>query len=239
MPALNSIRKSFDRDLKSAELLFSVACVFAEIEKTHNEDPPIRPGQARRIAGLAFLVISKAWEKLVEDCLVRYLTGAKAPSGKAFALKEPPPAHSLEKAYELVSKTNLLKGREGGLYCSDWGKVQACASVLLTDGKPFTDLSDEQRDLLARATKIRNRVAHDSANCRNAFLRVAEQHGETRGFRPRGYTVGHLLLKRTNKGFGKGAKCNRVFCHYASNFKAMADVICPMSDGLTRGATGN
>lgn len=237
MPALNSIRRTFDRNLESAELLFEVASKFAVYDEGTDPDPPLRPGQAKRIAGLAFMVTSKVWEELVEVCLVRYLMGTQAPSGTAFEMTQTPPARRLDSAYRLATGPVGLTGSPDGWHCSDWTRVQSCARTFLVDGTPFTALSDQQRNLLARATTIRNRVAHDSTKCRTAFLKVAAQQGGRDGVRPSGYSVGHLLLKRTSTGFGGGVKSDLVFRHYARNFRAMADVIVPVPDGWNRDRT--
>jgi len=65
--SLKSVRKTFDENLESALLLFQVAERFSSRDVTQDSnEPAIRPGQARRISGLAFLVMVRAWEELVE-----------------------------------------------------------------------------------------------------------------------------------------------------------------------------
>jgi hypothetical protein len=84
--SLKSVRKTFDESLESALLLFQVAERFSSKDATQEgSEPAIRPGQARRITGLAFLVMVKAWEELVEACLVapcRFVWNATLSSGR-------------------------------------------------------------------------------------------------------------------------------------------------------------
>lgn len=238
MPALNSIRKSFDRNLDSAELLFKLAETFSK-ERPDEPEPPIRKGQAKRIAGLAFLVMVKAWEELVEACLVRYLMGAKAPSGQVFDLEnQVRRVRRVEDAYG-CKVLKGLGGRGGHLKVTNWDEVSGTANKIFRDGKPFTQLTPHQEKFLQRATAIRNRVAHDSKKCRKAFLDVAGQHGDGKGQRRRGYAVGDLLLKRTAAGFGDNSCEPAVFTHYAQQIRAMADVICPVPDGWYRDVTSD
>jgi len=236
MPALKSIRKSFDQNLASAELLFKLAETFSK-ERPDEPEPPIRKGQAKRIAALAFLVMVKAWEELVEACLVRYLMGANAPFGQVFDLdNQVRRVRRVEDAYG----SKVLKGLGGlggHLKVTNWDDVSCTANKIFRGGRPFTQLTPHQRMFLQRATAIRNRVAHDSKKYRDAFLDVAGQHGDGKGQRRGGYTVGDLLLKQTAVGFGDYACEQAVFTHYAQQVRAMADVICPVPDRWYRDVT--
>jgi len=125
---------------------------------------------------------------------------------------------------------NGLAGGPDHLSVTDWHKVCACAQTIITDGKPFSSLTDNQRTLLRHATKIRHRVAHESRKTRKEFIEIAKAH---LALKPEealkgGYTVGHLLLTAGNRCFGKGVKKQAYFYHYHKLFLSMADIICPM-----------
>jgi hypothetical protein len=45
------------------------------------------------------------------------------------------------------------------------------AELYLADGRPFTDVSDTDRDLLAHTMKIRNAIAHRGTHALGAFRR--------------------------------------------------------------------
>jgi hypothetical protein len=229
--SLNSIRKTFDENLEPALLLFQMAARFASNEVVDaGSDPSVRPGQARRIAGLAFLLLVRAWEELVEGCLVRYTAGATAPSGVAPGLKADP-AGNLRAAYTLVTK-NGLGGHDDDqlrhLSVSSWDAVCKCSRKLFNDGGPFTKLSKEQRQALKDATTIRNRVAHASRKTITRFCEVARS-GLSLGADqplPRGYTVGHLLMAKRS-GLSESHTEQSHFLYYHQKFLSMADVICP------------
>lgn len=230
MPALKSIRDKFDQNLYSAMLLYEVAQKFSPPPPdAPNARPPVSRGQARRVAGLAFLVMVRAWEELVESCLVRYLAGASAPSGYQPALNTAK-ARTIAAAYQTATARNGGLGGNGSyLSVSDWGRVTEFARRHFNEGQPFTSLNDAQRQKFANAIKIRNRVAHSSKKCRTEFLAVVTSHEMPNEERPRGYTVGHLLLKVGNHGFGKQARQQTFFLHYRALFHAMANQICPTS----------
>jgi hypothetical protein len=238
MPALNSIRRTFDRSLESAKVLFEVAATYSQVPaRSIMGEPPIRPGQAQRIAGLSFLVMVRAWEELVEGCLVRYLAGARSPSGYKPSIKRPASRNLIESYERLGSNEYRLGGGKGYLAVSDWSRVRHCATDFFDDGQPFTNVKHQQVQQLKAATVIRNRVAHSSLTARRAFLEVVDTHNELDDRRPRGYSVGHLLLQVGNRGFGKQARRQAFFLHYHDNFVAMAEVICPTGTPPThRGA---
>jgi hypothetical protein len=225
---LNSARRNFDKNLESALLLFQVAERFSSNRAIQDDgEPAIRPGQARRIAGLAFLVMVKAWEELVETCLLRYIAGAIAPSGDA-PKRTSTEAYTLKSAFKYASENGLGRGPDH-LSVNDWSKVCACAQKILDSGKPFSLVSDRQKTLLKHAIKIRNRIAHESGKTRRNFIKIAKAHLALNAEEPlkRGYTVGDLLLTEGTRCFGNGAKKRTYFFHYHQLFLSMADVICP------------
>src|SRR5260370_24583579 len=87
-PALNAIRKSFDKKLQRAADLFSAVYVFAEgTWDAINGWEALYPGQARRLVALSFLQVVISWEDFIESFFVRYLMGATSPSGFAPQLR--------------------------------------------------------------------------------------------------------------------------------------------------------
>ena len=83
-PALNAVRKAFDKKFQSSADLFLAVQVFAEgTWDAINGWEALYPGQARRVVALSFLQVVISWEDFIESCFVRYLMGAKSPSGYA------------------------------------------------------------------------------------------------------------------------------------------------------------
>ncbi|MBZ2178818.1 MAG: hypothetical protein K7J47_14030 [Acidobacteria bacterium] len=228
MPALKTIRKTFDKNLESARLLFEVATKFSDPSPENQPvEPPVSAGEARRIAALAFLIMVRACQEFVEQTLIRYLAGASAPSGYRPTLLHPVAASLAEAHQRAAAPPDGLGGGQGYLSVSNWNAVQKCARQRFSEGHPFTRLTGSQQQHLAAAIRIRNRIAHSSLKCRREFLDVVNKHDPDPGQRPRGYTVGHLLLKIGNRGFGKAAAQQRFFLHYHDQLVAMADTICP------------
>jgi hypothetical protein len=228
-PALNAIRKSFDKKLQRAADLFSAVYVFAEgTWDAINGWEALYPGQARRVVALSFLQVVISWEDFIESCFVRYLMGATSPSGFAPQLRLGP-ASSISHAYQLASCDPKFRVGSHYMTWSSWSDVVDRAQLFFQAGAPFSTLTHLQRDRLTDAIRIRNRIAHSSTKVRNDFNEVARRH---LGLAPdkklsQGYDVGQLLLDKSTKCFAKGLKQATYFEHYAHLFYEMADHICP------------
>lgn len=229
-PSLNTVRNQFDAKLESARTLFDAVRVFAEGPQAGIVgNPPIYPGHAWRIVGLAFMQMAMAWEDMVESTFARFLAGAKSPSGYAPELRLSD-AHNLDHSYQLMSGNPSHRRGTDYLTWVDWGEVIKLAKVFFVGGQPFGHLSLLERDRYADAVKIRNRVAHFSDKCRKDFLVVAKNHLgiQPNGKLPKGFTVGQLLATVGVRGFGNAAPNQYYFYHYHSLFQGMANKICPI-----------
>lgn len=229
-PALNTIRATFDQRLEGAIDLFSAVSPLAGgTWDAINGWEALYPGQARRVVALAFLQIVISWEDFVESCFVRYLMGASSPTGFAPLLRLGV-ASSISHAYQLVSGDPKFRVGTHFITWTTWSDVVERAKVFFQDGAPFANLTPLQRDRLADAIRIRNRVAHTSAKVRQDFVEIARRHlglPEDKKL-SQGYDVGQLLLDRSTKCFGKGTKQATYFEHYAQLFYDIANHVCPI-----------
>lgn len=229
-PALNTVRKAFDKRLQSSCDLFCTVQVFAEgTWDAINGWESLYPGQARRVVALSFLQVAISWEDFIESCFIRYLMGARSPSGYAPQLRLSP-ASSISHACQLASGNPKFKVGSDYIPWTSWSDVIDRAQVFFHAGAPFSTLTHLQRDRLTDAIRIRNRVAHGSAKVRKDFIEVARRH---LGLKPekklvQGYDVGQLLLDKSAKCFGKGIKQTTYFELYANLFCDLADRICPV-----------
>jgi|ERR1700730_8551535 len=122
-PALNAIRKSFDKKLQRAADLFSAVYVFAEgTWDAINGWEALYPGQARGVVALSFLQVVISWEDFIESCFVRYLMGATSPSGFAPQLRLGP-ASSISHAYQLASCDPKFRVGSHYMTWSSWSDV--------------------------------------------------------------------------------------------------------------------
>jgi hypothetical protein len=228
--SLRSVRATYDRRRVSAIDMYQTLRPYAEEGAWDGiwGWEPIHPSQALGVVGLSFLQLVIAWEDLVEACFVRYIAGATSPSGFKPTLRLAP-ASTLAHAYELASGQPGFRSHTQFLSWTRWRDVVERASVFLHGGKPFSDISQPQRDKLADAVKIRNRVAHTSLKARSEFADAAKRHlgVASDGKLRQGFTVGHLLLDVSGRGFGGAGKGLTYFDHYAELFSDAAEVICP------------
>ena len=155
--------------------------------------------------------------------------GASSPSGYAPPLRLAA-ASSISHAYQLASGDPKFRVGSHYIPWTSWSDAVERAQVFFPAGVPFANLTAIQRDRLADAIRIRNRVAHASAKVRHDFIEVARRHlglSEDKKL-SQGYDVGQLLLDKTTKCFGKGIKKATYFEHYAHLFHDMANHVCPV-----------
>lgn len=227
--ALTTIREDFDKKLESAKELFDAIQPFATGSNAAIQgQAALYPGQARRVAGLSFMLMVTAMEDLVEATFVRYLAGAKAPDGTAPKLRLSK-ASSLPHAYQVLSGDPDHKAQSQHLSWTDWSATIKLAKVFLEDDKPYSSISDLEKSRLADAVKIRNRVAHFSTKCRNAFIGVARSYMGIKEKKklPQGFTVGQLLVEKSSKHFGTNCGTKFYFDHFYKLFDGVAARICP------------
>lgn len=223
-PSLKSIRKVFDDRLSSSLGLYSYA---EKIAKGTWESitgwEPLHPRQAQKIVALSFMDIVAGWEDFVEGCFIRYLAGATSPNGYK-PLIRCGYAKSIPHAYQLASGNPAFKIGNHYFQSNSWRDVVDAAKVFYENGEPFSLLSPLQKERLADATKIRNRIAHTSDKCKKDFGIIARRYVSNVH---QGYSAGQLLIYKSNKGFGSTAPIQSYFGHYQSMFEDLAEVICP------------
>jgi hypothetical protein len=223
-PALVSSRKVFDNRLESALSLYSYAENIANgTWESITGWELLHPRQAQKIVALCFMDIVAVWEDFVESCFIRYLAGATSPSGYKPSLRSGS-AKSILHAYQLASGRPTFKVGTHYLQWQSWNEVISAARVFYENGEPFSLLSPLQRERLGDATKIRNRVAHTSAKCMKDFGVVSRRHVSRVH---RGFSVGQLLINKSNKGFGPAAPNQTYFLHYWHLFDSLAQIVCP------------
>jgi len=185
------------------------------------------PGQARRIVALAFMNLVVGWEEFVEACFVRYLTGSASPSGWAPKLRLSA-CKNIRHAYAVIAGTTSFDVTKQYLNWSSWPEIESRAEVFFVGGKPFTKLSEAQRQRLKDSQIIRNRVAHSSTKCREDFKRVAKKFCGLSGSQklPKGTDVGQVLLDRSGRGFASASN-ESLFIRYADFFCELAELIAP------------
>jgi len=228
-PALNNVKNAFHSKIESSVGLFATLKPFAtELawDGIHGWEP-IHPEQAKKIFSLAFLDVLVGWEDFIAACFIRYLAGAKAPSGYCPRLRTGE-CESIKHAYEVLSGIEGFDPLKRFLRWSSWNEILQKARIFFENGEPFSSVTDQERQRLNDAFIIRNRVAHSSEKCRHDFKRISRQHlGIPDGGKiKRGYSVGALLLEISSRGFGKVEK-DHFFMNYMNLFFQLADKIAP------------
>jgi len=140
--------------------------------------------QLERITELSFLRIFIAWESFLEESFIRYLVGAKSPSG--FRPRKYVDPKNLDHATKLI-----YSGRQYFRWNSP-SEITAISEIYFKDGEPYKNVIQGAITSLNEMSIIRNRIAHksiDSKNKFNSFIRRKFGHGI------RGMTPGRFLLK--------------------------------------------
>jgi hypothetical protein len=228
-PALNSVKKAFRNKIESSIGLFETLKPYVTeytwegIQGFEN----IHPEQAKKLLSIAFLDVIVGWEDFISACFIRYLAGAKAPSGYNPTLRTGR-CESVRHAYEILSGIEGFDPTKNILRWSSWNEILKKARIYFKNGEPFRTVTDQESQRLNDAFIIRNRVAHSSEKCRHEFKRIAKQHLgiPDNGKLNRGYSVGALLLEISAHGFGK-AKEDHFFVMYMNLLITLSDKIAP------------
>ena len=228
-PALSTTRAQLEKSLNSAEELYLAVKPFADgTWDAINGWEALFPGQARRVVSLAFLQSVIAWEDFVEAVFVRYLAGAEAPSGYRPSLRLAA-AKSLPHAFQLASGDPDYDPQKHYTSWNKWKNVESLAKVFFDAGRPFTNVTEQEKQRLADSVLIRNRIAHSSPKCKSDFVKVAKAHlgVAATGKLPQGFSTGQLLLTQSNRLFGAAAPVKPFIEHYLDVIRSCADRICP------------
>ncbi|MCG2721349.1 MAG: hypothetical protein L6290_04950 [Thermodesulfovibrionales bacterium] len=227
-PALQTVVNTFHTKVSSSVELYKLVEMWAYGTWEAIQGAEVfYPSQARKVVSLAFLYVVVGWEDFVEACFVRYLAGASSPSGYKPSLRLGA-CDSLAHAYETISGVRGFDPEKNYLNWSDWKNVMDKAYIFFEKGKPFSLLTDQEKQRLSDAFSIRNRIAHSSRKCQQEFIKIAKQH---LGLRPnealrQGFDVGQLLIEISNRGFPQ-RKPEPFFMQYMNMFLEMTNKLAP------------
>jgi len=140
--------------------------------------------QVEIITELAFLRIFIAWEIFLEESFIRYLVGAKLPSGYS-------PKRFVNPSNMEVAKKIILGERREYIKWNSASEVIARSEIYFKDGEPYGNVLQGATTDLDDMNVIRNRITHMSTISKdkfNNFVRRRFGHGI------RGMTPGRFLL---------------------------------------------
>ena len=150
------------------------------------EDGTFRRLSGRQVEGFssyALLEMQLAWEDFLEAVFLRYMCGAKAPSGAAPSLLVP-------RHQSIASATAEIMQRQP--YVSwNYDESVSRASRYFLNGEPFRTPLAAVRTTIESMTIVRNAVAHRSESARNRFRGLVRDEF---GYVPRGMTPGRFVL---------------------------------------------
>ncbi|WP_158970544.1 hypothetical protein [Chachezhania sediminis] len=176
---------------------------------------------------MAFMGLVASWEEFLERSLVRYLAGATTDSGYQPALKHGQ-ADSIEHAYKVLSLDPSYQSANSYLKVSDPAWVRSRADFFFKRHS-FGGLQNSA-DLLKHASKIRNRVAHESSKCKSDFKSTAIFFLQPANNQlSQGYSSGDLLLSPVFRHFGQNVVQLQLnhFQAYAERYSVLANQIVP------------
>jgi len=228
-PKLTSVKRAFLDGLGSSLNLFAAVFDFTDQKKTWDAIygwEPIHPAQARRVVALAFMNIVASWEEFVQATFIRYMAGATSPGGFRPTLRIGPCA-SMKHAGQLLTRKMDFNFESDFISWSSWNEVINRAKLFFDNGRPFSVITNKNRERLQNAVVIRNRVAHFSDKSRAEFTKVAKQHrGKNSEERlEQGYDVGKLLLEKPRLFVDSDR--TSYFEAYVDLFLDLADIVAP------------
>jgi hypothetical protein len=194
------------------------------------EGPRIHPEQARRVVELAFLGLVAAWDEFLEQSFVRYLAGAKSSDGSSPSLRLGK-AHDIAHAYHIISGDPAFDPTKNYSRFSDTRWVIDLSKIYFERGSPYATALHPNHQVLQHATRLRNRVAHNSTKSREDFKRTARALLGRPQNAPltQGYGVGDLLLSPAILLFGQEARDRNMnyFQAFGVRFLHLAALVCP------------
>jgi len=140
--------------------------------------------QVEMITELSFLRIFIAWENFLEESFIRYLVGAKSPSGYI-------PKRTVSPSNMEIAKKILSGERKEYIRWNSASEVVARAEIYFKDGEPYANAIRGATIDLDDMNIIRNRITHMSSTSKtkfNNFVRRRFGHGKS------GMTPGRFLL---------------------------------------------
>jgi hypothetical protein len=164
--------------------------------------------QVEIITELAFLRIFIAWENFLEESFIRYLVGAKSPSGYS-------PKRFVNTPNMEIAKKIILGERSEYIRWNSSGKVIARSETYFKGGEPYGNVLRGAATDLNDMNVIRNRITHMSTISKAKFINFVRRrfgHGK------RGMTPGRLLLTPL-------ATQTTFFDHYVAIIKTTSKII--------------
>ncbi|MGD0338244.1 MAG: hypothetical protein ABSB78_05595 [Bacteroidota bacterium] len=223
-----SIKWELDRIIRSADGIYIAMLPYVDLSYKGIHENPLHPLQATKIVELSFMNIVSAWEEFVQEVFVRYMLGGISESGYSPTLR-------MGKCQNLNHALELLSGKAGFdpaidyLDWSNWSNVINKAKIYFKKAEPFSLLLENQKQLIKESAILRNRVAHSSKKCKQAFTNLAKKHLNLRENEslPRGFSVGRLLISDKVRGFGEDYKSDNYYQSFSVMFRKMSNIIAP------------
>jgi hypothetical protein len=203
--------REFQSALDSAANLFSAVEPYVHDTYDGIHTNPLHPSQARMVVGLSFLRVISAWESFLEEVFIRYLCGAKTENGYC-PERILSGCNNTKNALQIIAGDPEYNNEKGYLSWSDYRTVEKGSRLYFREGKPFTEITDYEKQMIKECCIIRNRIAHSSEKCKAAFIKLAKIK-EGVGTLKSGYSVGRFLIDNRN---GMAKNCigtNRYECY--------------------------
>ncbi len=170
---VSPLRKLFNSEIKKS---------FDLIAKVNELKPPLQQRYVFLIVELSFLKIYLAWEQLLEETFIRYMTGGKTFKGY--------------KVSSYVSPKNYIHAQElinEGKEYSNWTPDEIIRKASLFFKKePYKNALKPIIQQLNEMKCIRNRIVHGSHHSNEKFKSLVRSKIS---YAPVGITAGDFLLK--------------------------------------------
>lgn len=223
-----SIKRELDRLIRSADGIYIAMLPYVDLSYEGIYENPLHPLQATKIIELSFMNIVSAWEEFVQEVFVRYMIGGISESGYSPTLRLGR-CQNLNHAWELLSGKDSFDPVIDYLDWSNWPKVISKAKIFFEKGEPFSLISENQKQLIKESVILRNRVAHCSKKCKQAFTTIAKKHlglSESESL-PKGFSVGRFLISDEVRGFSNEYKSGNYYQSFSVMFSKMSNIIAP------------
>lgn len=223
-----TLKCELDRVIRSADGIYIAMLPYVNMSYDGIHENPLHPLQATKIVELSFMNIISAWEEFVQEVFLRYMIGGTSESGYSPSLR-------IGQCQNLSHALELISGKEGFdpsmdyLNWSNWPKVISKAKIFFEKAEPFSLLTENQKQLLKETVILRNRVAHSSKKCKQAFTSLARKYLGLMANEslPRGFSVGRLLISDNVRGFSKVYKSDNYYQSFSVMFRKVSGVIAP------------
>jgi len=194
-PKIEVVRNEFDSVRKSSDDLASAMAAFLSGSYQHGNSSLNRK-QAERIVSFAFLTLIAGWEEFLFWLYLRYMMGASSPGGFCPTLAVPR-SHTLLAASRALANNPTFDPETRYFTWKSWSALMSDAQRHFLGGAPFARVNASEIQLLDFAQTIRNRVAHRSKKCINAFAAAAKPHLGliSSAVLPKGTDPGRLLVR--------------------------------------------